>query len=305
MRLTLCYLNKGILLRYKLISTDFELDILVKTVERAVAIRFGEPSELHKILPHHQSVDRLSHSTETADDTQMIEQTTIPGIPGTIMKLQCCIEATQEWCKSRWLQLNPVKTELIRFGSKANLKKMADLDLNLYIGADVIKPRSVSFVTLQRTLSMCHHINTVVRSWFFHLRRLKSVRRSSVLRLPQAWCQPTRLDNKLLKLSSRRPSTIDDWSTSTCSECGGQTCCRNKNSGPHHSSPPEPTLASDQVPHYLQALRAQAPGASCSQPCIPVGHDDIRRWPAWSWETEILQQLPIWTFTVETKVRRA
>ena len=32
-----------------------------------------------------------------------------------------------------------------------------------------------------------------------------------------------------------------------------------------------------QVPHYLQAPCAQAPGASWSQPCIPVGHDDIRR----------------------------
>ena len=31
-----------------------------------------------------------------ADDTQMIKQTTVPGIPGTIMKLQSCIEATQE-----------------------------------------------------------------------------------------------------------------------------------------------------------------------------------------------------------------
>ena len=61
----------------------------------------------------------------------------------------------------------------------------------------------------------------------------------------------------------------------------------------------------DQLPHYLQALRAHAPGASWSQPWVPVGHDDIRRWPAWSWETEILQQLPIWTSTVETKVRRA
>ena len=60
-----------------------------------------------------------------------------------------------------------------------------------------------------------------------------------------------------------------------------------------------------QVPHYLQALRAHAPGASWSQSCLPVENDDIRRWPAWSWETKILQQLPIWTSTVETKVRRA
>ena len=115
-----------------------------------------------------------------ADDTQMIEQTTVPGIPVTIMKLQSCIGATQEWCKSRRLQLNPAKTELIWFGSKANLKKMADLDLNLYIGADVIKPVSVVRdlgVFLDSELSMRHHINTVVRSCFFHLRRLKSVRR--------------------------------------------------------------------------------------------------------------------------------
>ena len=51
-----------------------------------------------------------------ADDTQMNEQTTVPGIPVTIMKLQSCIGATQEWCKSRRLQLNPAKnrTDLVR-----------------------------------------------------------------------------------------------------------------------------------------------------------------------------------------------
>ena len=110
----------------------------------------------------------LSHHMY-ADDTQMIEQTTIPGIPGTIMKLQSCIEATQEWCKSRRLQLNPAKTELIWFGSKANLQKMADLDLNLYIGTDVIKPVSVVRdlgVFLDSELSMRHHINTVVCFFF-------------------------------------------------------------------------------------------------------------------------------------------
>ena len=96
------------------------------------------------------------------------------------MKLQSCIKATQEWCESRRLQLNPAKTELIWFGSKTNLKKMADLDLNLYVKADVIKPVSVIRdleVFLDSELSMRPHINTVVRSCFFHLRRLKSVRR--------------------------------------------------------------------------------------------------------------------------------
>ena len=42
------------------------LTFLSKTVERAVAIRFVEHSELRKLLPHRQSAYRSSHSTETA-----------------------------------------------------------------------------------------------------------------------------------------------------------------------------------------------------------------------------------------------
>ena len=40
------------------------LTFLSKTVERVVAIRFVEHSELHKLLPHRQSAYRSSHSTE-------------------------------------------------------------------------------------------------------------------------------------------------------------------------------------------------------------------------------------------------
>ena len=41
------------------------LTFLSKTFEKAVAIRFVEHSELHMLLPHHQSAYRSSHSTET------------------------------------------------------------------------------------------------------------------------------------------------------------------------------------------------------------------------------------------------
>ena len=60
------------------------------------------------------------------------------------------------------------------------MKKIADLDLNLYIGPDIIKPVNVVRdlgVYLDSELSMEHHISTVVRACFFHLRRLKSIRR--------------------------------------------------------------------------------------------------------------------------------
>ena len=85
-----------------------------------------------------------------------------------------------QWCRSRRLQLNLAKTELIWFGSKASLKKTVHLDLNLYIGADVIKPVGVVRdleVFLDSELNMDQHVKTVVRSCFFHLRSLKSVRR--------------------------------------------------------------------------------------------------------------------------------
>ena len=115
-----------------------------------------------------------------ADDTQLMAHLTINDIPSVATRLQNCIEAIQVWCNSRRLQLNPTKTELIWFGSKTNLKKIADLDLNLYIGPDIIKPVNVVRdlgVYLDSELSMEHHISTVVRACFFHLRRLKSIRR--------------------------------------------------------------------------------------------------------------------------------
>ena len=124
--------------------------------------------------------DHLLDHHMYADDTQLIEYTTASNIPNAIMKLQNCVESIHEWCRSRRLQLNPAKTEMIWFGSKASLKKTVHLDLNLYIGADVIKPVGVVWdlgVFLDAELNMDQHVKTVVRSCFFHLRRLKSVRR--------------------------------------------------------------------------------------------------------------------------------
>ena len=89
---------------------------------------------------------------------------------------------------------------------------MADLDLNLYIGADVIKPVSVVrdlgvFEFLDSELSMHHHINTVVRSCFFHLRRLKSVRR--ILGAEVSAFVTTRLDYCNSVFAGLPQSTID------------------------------------------------------------------------------------------------
>ena len=42
----------------------------------------------------------------------------VSDIPNAIMKLQNCVEAIHEWCRSRRLQLNPAKTDLVRIKSQ-------------------------------------------------------------------------------------------------------------------------------------------------------------------------------------------
>ena len=78
------------------------------------------------------------------------------------------------------LQLNPSITELIRFGSWANLQKIATENLALQVGEDIIQPvktvRDLG-VTLDTELSMQRHVNKVASIWcFHHIRRLKQVR---------------------------------------------------------------------------------------------------------------------------------
>ena len=78
-----------------------------------------------------------------ADDTQLVKSTRIIDITPTIQTLQQCIEAIHKWCASRRLQLNPSKTDIVWFGTKANLKKTENSDLSLHVGNDVIDPVSV------------------------------------------------------------------------------------------------------------------------------------------------------------------
>ena len=171
-----------------------------------------------------------------------------------MMKLQNCVESKHEWCRSRRLQLNPAKTERIWFGSKASLKKTDHLDLNLYIGADVIKPVGVVRdlgVFLDVELNMDQHVKTVVRSCFFHLRRLKSVGRilgrEVTLGLVSAF-MTTRLDYCNSVLAG--PSGVNR-STSTSPERRRQTCRWNRDTGSHHSRSQKLALASDYATHTV------------------------------------------------------
>ena len=82
------------------------------------------------------------------------------------------------WCSSRRLQLSPAKTELIWFGSRANLQKIATADLSLLIDGNVnhrVDSVRDLGVTLDSELTLQRHVNIVASLCFYHIRRLKQV----------------------------------------------------------------------------------------------------------------------------------
>ena len=117
-----------------------------------------------------------------ADDKQLYRSGKIPEIDSIRDQLRRCIIEIRDWCASRRLQLNALKTELQWFGSRYYLNQIASADLSLTVDNDVIKPVSMVRdlgVYLDSELTMKQHVHHVVRSCFFHLRRLRQIRRSA------------------------------------------------------------------------------------------------------------------------------
>jgi len=69
-----------------------------------------------------------------ADDKQLYSVTTVTDIDTTRERLVNCILDVREWCASRRLKLNAQKTELVWFGSAANIRKMSAKNLTLSVG---------------------------------------------------------------------------------------------------------------------------------------------------------------------------
>ena len=71
-------------------------------------------------------------------------------------------------------------TELIWFGSVANLSRLQNANLNIHIGQVTIEPVDAVCdlgVLLDSHLDMRQHISKTVSTCFYHLRRLRQLRR--------------------------------------------------------------------------------------------------------------------------------
>jgi len=87
------------------------------------------------------------------------------------------------WCAARQLQLNCDKTEKTWIGSKAAINKLKPEDHSLTVNnvttintKDVVGLRDLS-VYFDTELSMKQHIAKVATTCFYHIRRLRQIRR--------------------------------------------------------------------------------------------------------------------------------
>jgi hypothetical protein len=91
-----------------------------------------------------------------------------------------CVSSIHQWCASRRLQLNTDKSELIWFASATNLEHLHDYKSSIQFDGVELQPSETVrdlVVILDNKLNMRAHISKTVSTCFFHLRRLRQIRR--------------------------------------------------------------------------------------------------------------------------------
>lgn len=114
-----------------------------------------------------------------ADDMQGMKCGKSTDIPEIVAALEVCATDVSGWCAAKRLQLNADKTEVLWFGTKANLRKIPPGSGSIQIGPRVVEPITVVRdlgVMIDAELSMRDHVSRTAQTCFYHLRRLRSVR---------------------------------------------------------------------------------------------------------------------------------
>ena len=120
------------------------------------------------------------HNHLFADDKQLYISAPVTEVQATLRRLSDCITDVISWCASRRLQLNVLKTELMWIGTRQRLQQLSGVDITLMVGSDVIKPVHVVRdlgVHIDDELTMKQHVGKVAGACFYHLRRLRQIRR--------------------------------------------------------------------------------------------------------------------------------
>ena len=73
-----------------------------------------------------------------ADDTQLQNHMRLKDIQANCRKMEQCVSVMKDCCSSRRLQLNADKTEVMWIGSRANIKKLSQMDTKFNHGSIVV-----------------------------------------------------------------------------------------------------------------------------------------------------------------------
>jgi len=95
-------------------------------------------------------------------------------------RIERCVSDVSDWCAAKRLQLNADKTEVLWFDPPSQLRQLSSVSSAITINRNIIKPSSVVRdlgVLFDAELSMRQHVSLVSQTCFFHLRRIRSVRR--------------------------------------------------------------------------------------------------------------------------------
>ena len=91
-----------------------------------------------------------------------------------------CVLDIQRWSNSHRRKLNAAKSEVIWPGTRQQLAKLSQADLTLSIGDSVLQPSMVVRnlgVYIDEHLSMEANARHCAKTCFFHLRRIRQLRR--------------------------------------------------------------------------------------------------------------------------------
>jgi len=113
-----------------------------------------------------------------ADDMQLYASCSPATIDNVRLQLSTCAADVAKWCESRRLHMNSDKTEVIWFGSHANLARSSAHNCSLHIGLKIIIPATrLLGVLLDTELTIKPHIARTAVTCFYHLRLILQIRR--------------------------------------------------------------------------------------------------------------------------------